>query len=77
MAGAHNLVRSPVSETSKITILITRSYCIVILLAIVLYVVLWKENKKRGTLPMNEAERDSFAFRDLTDKENPYFRYVL
>ncbi|KAL8659277.1 MAG: hypothetical protein Q9202_007195 [Teloschistes flavicans] len=52
-------------------------YCIVILLAIVLYVVLWKENKKRGTLPLNEAERDSFAFRDLTDKENPYFRYVL
>ncbi|KAL8632432.1 hypothetical protein Q9189_001807 [Teloschistes chrysophthalmus] len=52
-------------------------YCIVIVLAIVLYVLLWRENKKRGALPINEAERDSFAFKDLTDKENPYFRYVL
>lgn len=57
--------------------LIAHSYCIVIVLAIVLYVLLWRENKKRGALPINEAERDSFAFKDLTDKENPYFRYVL
>ncbi|KAL8690391.1 MAG: hypothetical protein Q9218_004153 [Villophora microphyllina] len=53
------------------------SYCIVIILAIVLYVLLRRENKKRDALPKNEIERDSLAFKDLTDRENPYFRYVL
>ncbi|KAI4268911.1 MAG: hypothetical protein LQ337_007575 [Flavoplaca oasis] len=52
-------------------------YCIVIILAISLYLHLRTENKKRDKLPSNEAERDKMAFRDLTDKENPYFRYVL
>jgi hypothetical protein len=42
-----------------------------------LYYVLWRENRKRDALPMDEEERDKLAFRDLTDKENPYFRYVL
>lgn len=53
------------------------SYCIVIILAIVLYVLLSRENSRRDRLPQNETERDAFAFRDLTDEENPYFRYVL
>ncbi|KAL8706130.1 MAG: hypothetical protein Q9201_000832 [Fulgogasparrea decipioides] len=52
-------------------------YCIVIILAVVLYVYLRRENQKRDNLPQDEAERDSLAFKDLTDKENPYFRYVL
>jgi hypothetical protein len=42
-----------------------------------LYVVLKRENKRRDTLVGNEDERDRLAFRDLTDKENVYFRYVL
>jgi hypothetical protein len=42
-----------------------------------LYVVLARENKKKDAMPMNEEERDKLAFMDLTDKENPYFRYVL
>lgn len=53
------------------------SYCIVILLAILLYILLRRENKRRDALPQDEAERDAYAFRDLTDKENAYFRYVL
>lgn len=52
-------------------------YCITIAAAVALYYVLWRENKKRDTVPINEEERDKFAFMDLTDKENPYFRYVL
>ncbi|KAL8928747.1 MAG: hypothetical protein Q9208_001525 [Pyrenodesmia sp. 3 TL-2023] len=52
-------------------------YCIVIVLAILLYILLWRENKRRDGLPQDEAERDAYAFRDLTDKENLYFRYVL
>lgn len=63
-------------QTTQLT-LDTSSYCIVILLACVLYVLLSTENKKRDRLPQDEIERDAFAFRDLTDKENPYFRYVL
>lgn len=52
-------------------------YCIVICLAVVLYTVLRRENKRREELQLDEGERDRLAFRDLTDKENPYFRYVL
>ncbi|KAF2735709.1 MFS general substrate transporter [Polyplosphaeria fusca] len=52
-------------------------YCITIAASGALYYVLWKENKRRDALPVDENERDRFAFMDLTDKENPYFRYVL
>jgi hypothetical protein len=44
---------------------------------VALYIVLWRENKKRVALPVDEVERDRVAFRDLTDKQNMYFRYVL
>ncbi|KAH8708457.1 major facilitator superfamily domain-containing protein [Phaeosphaeriaceae sp. PMI808] len=52
-------------------------YCITVAAAVALYVVLWRENKRRDAVPVDEAERDRLAFMDLTDKENPYFRYVL
>jgi MFS family permease len=52
-------------------------YCITIVAAVALYFVLWRENKRRDALPMDEDERDKLAFQDLTDGENPYFRYVL
>jgi hypothetical protein len=42
-----------------------------------LYYVLWRENKRRDAMQVDELERDKLAFQDLTDKENPYFRYVL
>ncbi|CAI4220083.1 unnamed protein product [Parascedosporium putredinis] len=52
-------------------------YLICILASVALYFVLWRENKKReATVPEDEAERAKLAFMDLTDKENPYFRYV-
>jgi hypothetical protein len=41
-----------------------------------LYAVLYFENKRRCALPVDEQERAKLAFQDLTDKENPYFRYV-
>lgn len=52
-------------------------YCITIVAAVALYGVLRRENKKREGRVVNESERDRSAFLDLTDKENPYFRYVL
>ena len=56
---------------------VSNSYCIVIVLAITLYFVLRTENKRRDALELNDEDRDRLAFKDLTDKENPYFRYVL
>ena len=52
-------------------------YCIVIVLAVVLYVLLRRENKRREGLALDEEQREKWAFKDLTDRENPYFRYVL
>ena len=43
----------------------------------VLYLVLRRENKRRESLRLDDEGRDRLAFRDLTDRENPYFRYVL
>jgi len=53
------------------------SYCITILASLTLYYVLWRENKRRAALQLDDEEGDKLAFQDLTDKENPYFRYVL
>ncbi|BDD63055.1 hypothetical protein MPDQ_003658 [Monascus purpureus] len=51
-------------------------YCITMLTASILWVLLSLENKRRDKLELNEEERNRLAFKDLTDKENPYFRYV-
>ena len=53
------------------------SYVITILAATTLYIILHRENKRRETLGLDEREGKRIAFKDLTDKENPYFRYVL
>ena len=54
------------------------SYCIVIVLAMILYLVLNAENKRREKVGgNNEEDGDGLAFMDLTDQENAYFRYVL
>ncbi len=42
-----------------------------------LYIVLATANKRKSAAPEDETERAKLAFQDLTDKENPYFRYVL
>ncbi|KAI1157993.1 putative MFS transporter [Nemania serpens] len=52
-------------------------YVVTILAACALYVILFRENRRREQLGLDERERDRMAFKDLTDKENPYFRYVL
>jgi len=52
-------------------------YCILIVASCIWYVYLRQQNKKRDRLDLNEVTRDEVAFKDLTDDENPYFRYVL
>lgn len=53
------------------------SYCITILSASALYVVMYRENKRRNQLSLDQVEKSRSAFRDFTDKKNPYFVYVL
>lgn len=38
---------------------------------------MYRENRRRERLSLDDSEKNSLAFKDLTDKENPYFRYVL
>ncbi|GAB1316064.1 Allantoate transport protein [Madurella fahalii] len=56
-------------------------FIICIVVAVLLYLVLVGANKqkKRALLAsgFDETERAKLAFQDLTDMENPYFRYVL
>ncbi|KAI0205892.1 putative MFS transporter [Astrocystis sublimbata] len=52
-------------------------YVVTILAASALYAILRRENRKREQLGLDEQERSRVASKDLTDKENPYFRYVL
>ncbi|PYH92157.1 MFS general substrate transporter [Aspergillus ellipticus CBS 707.79] len=52
-------------------------YCITIAAAAALYAVLWRENRRRDAMDLDDSQRDKLAFQDLTDKQNPFFRYVL
>ena len=52
------------------------SYTLVIVLAMVLYTLLRRENARREGLNLEEKEAERVAFDDLTDKENLHFRYV-
>ncbi|RYP52212.1 hypothetical protein DL769_010707 [Monosporascus sp. CRB-8-3] len=53
-------------------------YCITVISSAALFIILRKENKGReATVVEDETERSKLAFQDLTDKENPYFRYVM
>jgi hypothetical protein len=65
------------SLTASEAELILSSYCITILAAVVLYVLLSKENKRRDGLRLEKAEADRVAFLGMTDKENLHFRYAL
>lgn len=55
-------------------------YAICVVAAVTLGWVLRRENRRKEEAlavgGVDEEERDKVAFLDLTDKENPYFRYV-
>ena len=80
MARSHYLVSAEALSFQELLSPANRfdfSYCIVVVLAMALYYVLHRENKRRESIRVDEYERDGLAFKDLTDKQNPYFRYVL
>lgn len=53
------------------------SYVLTMICASALYIILRRENKRRESLTLDSLEGDRLAFKDLTDKENPFFRYAL
>ena len=80
MAGPNYLVSHACAfliRLSKLGANAWSSYCIVIVLAVVLYLFLRAENKRREGLRLDEEEREKMAFQDLTDKQNLWFRYAL
>jgi hypothetical protein len=44
--------------------------------AVILYVMLRRENARRDALAMDEKEGEKHAFEDLTDRQNLWFRYA-
>ena len=66
----------PLSQFAPRGLIINGSYCLVIVLAIMLMFILRGENMRRERMQLDEKEAEKTAFEDLTDKENPHFRYV-
>ncbi|KAK6200487.1 allantoate permease [Scheffersomyces amazonensis] len=70
---------SPTYQTAKITIVAFG--CVSLLCLILIWYCYWRENVKRDKLPSEVtakfAEIENHEFADLTDKENPLFRYAL
>jgi hypothetical protein len=52
------------------------SYSVLVLVAAILYVMLRRENQRRDATGRDQREGEKHAFEDLTDKENPWFRYA-
>lgn len=66
---------APSYTLAKLAIVICGAISLVTLLLIWAYYVY--ENKRRDALGITEVDIENIEFADLTDKENPLFRYVL
>ncbi|SCU86084.1 LAMI_0D00342g1_1 [Lachancea mirantina] len=79
IAGPHTFIASqaPHYAGAKTALVVCYACAIVILLA--LYIINIRENKRRDKLQAagQVAEIENMEFADLTDFENPYFRYTL
>ena len=68
--------QAPDYAGAKIAIVVCGSVSLVCLIAI--YISYYLENKKRDSLPpVDMSHIENYEFADLTDKENPNFRYAL
>jgi hypothetical protein len=52
------------------------SYAVLVCVAVILYVMLRRENARRDALAMDEKEGEKHAFEDLTDRQNLWLRYA-
>lgn len=71
--------QAPVYGDAKIAMVVSSGVCLALMG--VLWWYLWKENKKRDAIPKEELVEfemlENHEFADLTDKQNPLFRYTL
>lgn len=81
IAGPHTFITSqaPHYRGAKVTLVVCFAAGIVILAS--LYILNFRENRRRDRNAVNESslqnEVENIEFADLTDFENPYFRYTL
>ncbi|SCU82222.1 LAME_0C00210g1_1 [Lachancea meyersii CBS 8951] len=80
LAGPHTFISSqaPHYTGAKVALVVCYGACIVIIAA--LYVLNANENKRRDKLALEnppQSDMKNIEFADLTDFENPYFRYTL
>ena len=76
MVGPRTFDQKPYTG-AKIAMVVCYGACLVILAA--LYVLNYRENIRRDKAAMEtkQPEIENIEFADLTDFENPHFRYVL
>lgn len=78
LVGPNTFKEAPYTG-AKIAMVVCYAACLVILA--LLYVLNYRENMKRDKVAMEnkqpEPKIENIEFADLTDFENPYFRYVL
>ncbi|KAI5968845.1 hypothetical protein CANMA_002019 [Candida margitis] len=68
--------QAPTYAGAKIAIVVCGTSALVCLVAI--YLSYYRENKRRDSLPpVDMSHIENYEFADLTDKENPNFRYAL
>lgn len=66
---------APVYEPAKIAIIATGAICVVVTLALMFKYM--HENKRRDRLGLGREHMKDNEFMDLTDRQNPEFRYSL
>lgn len=74
--GPQTYQRPPAYPDAKWTIVAV--WILALLICLSLYHINLRENQRRDKLAVDlPPEPEGQEFRDLTDKENPYFRYAL
>lgn len=67
--------QAPGYQGAKVAIVVCIVVCLFTL--IVIYFSFRRENKRRDSLPKVDLHIDNHEFADLTDRQNPHFRYAL
>ncbi|EDK45822.1 conserved hypothetical protein [Lodderomyces elongisporus NRRL YB-4239] len=67
--------QAPGYQGAKVAIVVCTCFSLFTLVA--LYISYYVENKRRDSLPPIDMHLENYEFADLTDRENPHFRYAL
>lgn len=77
LIGPQTFIESQAPSYSGAKIAIVVCYCISLILLILIFLNYKRENRKRDRLGIQETHIQNVEFADLTDKENPNFRYSI